>query len=180
MSTPLRIACFALAVTAALSGCAGKPKADVADEKLPPQVSLFGVRLQSWRGGELVSTGRAAKLTYDRSSGNFGAAESLLVFPSSQVGEVEVRALEATGNLPTRQLSGTGGIVAKAENGLTAKTNSATFDGVGLVASGKERIAVDGPGYALDADAFTFYFVTEELIFEGNVESRLGQAPVNR
>lgn len=167
------------------SGCKPtNPMRGQADEKLPPQVSLYGVRLHSWEGGDLVAVGRAAKLTYDRSSGNFEAAESLVQFPSKNeagvpnkeaTADMELRAPIARGNLPNRQSMGEGGLVLRSATGLTAKTPSAQFDGNGLVASGKEPIDVVGPGYSLSGTGFTFYLATEELFFDGVVESRLGR-----
>lgn len=171
-----------------LAGCGGPSRKGEADEKLPPQVTLYGVRLHSWEGSELVSKGRAAKLTYDRASGNFDAEEALVQFPSKRRGaqrtprqvtsDVELRAPRAQGNLPTRQADGSGGVTVKSATGLRGKTESAHFDGMGLVATGKSKVTVQGPGYSLDADGFRFYFATEELLFDGNVQSRLGQGPL--
>ena len=164
-----------LVTLAALSGC-GRAKLAEVDQKLPPQVTLYGVRLHSWEGSELVTKGRAAKLTYDRASSNFDAYEALVQFPSRQnSNDAQIRAPRAQGNLGARTADGSGGVTVRSGNGLSGKTEAAHFDGVGLVASGKTPVQVRGPGYSLDADGFTFYFATEELLFDGNVQSRLGQ-----
>lgn len=171
------------AMLGAGTGCTPtNPRRGQADEKLPPQVALYGVRLHSWEGGELVAVGRAAKLTYDRSSGNFEAAESLVQFPSRSAeptkdatSDLELRAPVARGNLLNRTSRGEGGLTLRSANGLVARTQSAEFDGMGLVATGKEPINVTGPGYSVSANGFTFYLATEELLFEGDVVSRLGR-----
>ena len=168
-----------LVTLAALSGC-GRAKLAEVDQKLPPQVTLYGVRLHSWEGSELVTKGRAAKLTYDRASSNFDAYEALVQFPShrkanEKANDAQIRAPRAQGNLGARTADGSGGVTVRSGNGLSGKTEAAHFDGVGLVATGKTPVQVRGPGYTLDADGFTFYFATEELLFDGNVQSRLGQ-----
>jgi hypothetical protein len=77
-------------------------------------------------------------------------------------------------DLPARQAQGKGGVTVRSSAGLLGQTSTVNFDGLGLVAKGTDPIQVTGPGYALDARRFTFYLVTEELIFEEGVESRLG------
>jgi hypothetical protein len=61
-----------------------------------------------------------------------------------------------------------------------ARTSSARFDGQQRLARGKDPIEVIGPGYALDAEGFTFDLRSEELVFDGIVESRLGTAVAPR
>ena len=172
-----------LATAACLPGC-GRAKKTQGDPALPPQVALHGVTLHAWEGNELSALGSARELTYDRTSGNFEASEARVRFPSSPsapasksiTADLEVSAPKLTGNVPARQAQGAGGIAVRSAAGLVAHTPSARFDGQGLVAQGKEPIEVTGPGYALDAGGFTFYLLTEELVFERGVESRLGAA----
>jgi hypothetical protein len=153
----------------------GRGKNPETDQRLPPQVSLFGVTLHAWQGNELVAMGNAAQLTYDRTSGALDASGVWLRFPRL-TSNLELSAPSMTGNLPARQAEGNGGVSVRSSAGLVAHTQSARFDGQGLVARGKDPIEVSGPGYALDAQTFTFHFLTEELVFEGGVESRLGAA----
>lgn len=179
------VAAFVMLCATLGSGCGPTKKAEV-DEKLPPQVTLYGVRLHSWEGPELVSRGRAAKLTYDRASANFEAAEALVQFPARRNGahqtprqmksDLELRAPRAQGNLQSRQADGSGGVTVRSASGLVARTDAAHFDGLGLVVTGGTPVQLRGPGYALDANGFTFNFATEELLFDGDVRSRLGQA----
>ena len=154
------------------------------DEKLPPQVTLSGVALHAWRGSELVAVGSAAQVTYDRSSGNFEAQTARVRFPRREAAsarnpqltsDLELSAAIANGNLLTRQAEGTGGVMARSASGLVARTPSARFDGQERLAHGDEPIEVTGPGYELEADAFTFDLLAEELLFE-DVDSRLGAA----
>lgn len=164
-----------------LAACDPPPPRGAADEKLPPQVSLYGVRLHHWEKGDLVAVGRAAKLTYDRASASFEAQESLMQFPSrtdtSATADMELRAPVTTGNLQSRMAEARGGLMLKSSSGMSGRTEAARFDGAGLVASGQSPVEVEGPGYSMFADGgFNFYFVTEELIFEGEVQSRLGAA----
>jgi hypothetical protein len=172
----------AVSVGLCLVSC-GRGKNPETDQSLPPQVSLFGVTLRAWQGNELVAMGIATQLTYDRNSGALDASGVRVRFPSTAdtaranrglTSDLELSAPSLVGDLPSRQAQGNGGVTVRSSAGLLARTPSARFDGVGLVARGSDPIEVVGPGYALDARAFTFYLVTEELIFEGGVESRLG------
>lgn len=177
------VALFLAASSYALA-CGGAKKSQ-SDPALPPQVALHGVTLHAWEGNELTAVGTAREMTYDRSSGNFEASGAQVRFPSSTstarasrplTADLEVTAPRVSGNLPSRQAEGKGGITARSTAGLVAQTPSARFDGQGLVAQGKEPVEITGPGYALDAQGFTFYLLTEELVFERGVHSRLGPA----
>ena len=179
LARPLSL-CGLLLLAPALPACA--PKASnraETQERLPPQVSLFGVRLRTWSGSELSAQGRAAKLTYDRQSTRFVASEGQLLFPESkgpsaagtQNPDLELRAPVVEGETQTRQARGSGGVTVRSSTGLRGRTPSATFDGNALVARSTERVEAEGPGYVLDAGGFTFYFVTDELVFDGPVTS---------
>lgn len=141
-------------------------------EKLPPQVSLYGVRLRSWSGSELVAQGRAARLTYDRQSTRFVASEGLIQFPRPD-GEVDVRAPVFEGEMGTRLAQGSGGVTVRSSSGVRGSTPSATFDGNTLIARGTEEVDAEGPGFELAAGGFTFHFATDELLFDGPVTSLL-------
>ncbi|MBX5480994.1 MAG: hypothetical protein IRZ16_03970 [Myxococcaceae bacterium] len=180
----MRIGAVAGVLAVVLAACSAKGRGkDEAEETLPPQVTLIGVKLHGWQGSDLVAIGRAAMLTYDRSTSNFEANEALVQFPSKKADaarrrevntDLELRAPLATGNLQSRQADGRGGVTVRSASGLRGRTPSAHFDGVALVASGKEPVDIEGPGYSVSANAFTFHFATEELDFEGGVHSRLG------
>src|SRR5260370_35769234 len=93
-----------------LSAC---PKPPTSDESLPPEVILSGARLRSFRGSELAATGRAAQVTYQRTTADLTASEVLLRFPPRQgggprpaLGAVEVRAPFVVGNRLTQQAAG--------------------------------------------------------------------------
>jgi lipopolysaccharide export system protein LptC len=179
---------FAASAGLCLAAC-GRGKDQETDDKLPPQVTLSGVTLHAWKGDELVALGIAEEVTYDRSSGNFEAAKARVRFPRREstsdaspqlTSDLELSAAVAHGNLPTRQAEGRGGVIARSSSGLVARTSSARFDGQGQLARGEEPIEVIGPGYALDAEGFTFDLRSEDLVFEGAVQSRLGAAVTPR
>jgi lipopolysaccharide export system protein LptC len=186
---PARALAWVASAGLCLAAC-GRGKDIATDENLPPQVTLSGVTLHAWKGNELVAVGISAEVTYDRASGNFEAERARVRFARLSASasrsnapvpsDLEVNAALARGNLPARQAEGTGGVIARSASGLVARTPTAHFDGRERLARGKEPIEVIGPGYALDAEAFTFDLRSEELVFEGGVESRLGSSVAPR
>jgi lipopolysaccharide export system protein LptC len=157
-----------------LFACPGTPTGEERVEN--PPVTLYGVHLQYYRGSQLYTSGRTAKLSYQRSTADFTGTEALLRFPprSEQLSDVEVIAPELAGNMVSKQVDGTGGVVLRTGTGLVGKTPSAHFDGAAATARGTQHIDVVGPGYALSSDAFTFDFSRERFVFDGNVKSELG------
>ena len=119
--------------------------------------------------------GNAAQLTYDRTTGALDASGVGLRFPNRGfTSDLELSVPSLLADLPSRRAHGKGGVTLRSSAGLLAQTPTANFDGQGLVARGSEPVQVTGPGYALDARGFAFYLITEELIFDGPVQSRLG------
>ncbi len=169
-------------LVAAFTGCADLiPKKAGDDKELPPQVSLRDVRVLSWDADQLVATGRMKTLTYDRSSAHFEGSDVVFLFPSerregSELSDLELRAPRATGNLTSKQADGFGGVLLRSSSGLRAVSDRAHLDGVGMVASGDTRVDAKGPGFDVTADGFRYDFTTEDLVFEGHVQSRLGGA----
>src|SRR5713226_9362330 len=109
-----------------LSAC---PKPPTSDESLPPEVILSGARLRSFRGSELAATGRAAQVTYQRTTADLTASEVLLRFPPRQsggpspaLGLVEVRAPAVVGNRLTQQADGRDGVWVRTGSGLVGRT----------------------------------------------------------
>lgn len=171
--------CVALGV--GLTGCFA-PQSE-AQESPPPTVTLYGMKLTSFRGENVVAAGRAAKLSYVRTNSDFVASEVLIRFPSSATigvqsglvgGGMEVRAPTVMGNQNAREADGSGGVVLRSGDGVVAKTEKVHFDGVSRIASGDSLVEADGPRYALTADRFKLSFVTEQFEFNGNVRTRLG------
>jgi hypothetical protein len=169
------------------AGCLPPKDRPAVEEKLPPHVSMYGVRLRSWEGSELVAQGRAARLTYDRQTSRFVASEGQLQFPRRDTGAAERSAREATadlevrapvvqGDLATRQAEGAGGVTVRSSSGLIGQTPAAQFDGLTGVARSTTPVQAEGPGYALTAGGFTFQFATDTLVFDGPVTSFLGEA----
>jgi hypothetical protein len=149
------------------------------DATPPPQITLTGARLQSFRGSVLVATGRAAQVTYQRTNADMTGSEVLLRFPSQSkpagmFSNLEVRAPEMTGNLTAKQADGFGGVEVKSSGGLVGRTDRAHFDGVAMTANGKDFVQADGPGYALTATGFLIRLKEEASDFGNPVWSRLG------
>ena len=163
-----------------LGGGGSKP----GDEAPPPEVTLYGVRMAHFKGDDLATSGRAAKLTYVRTTGELTAFESFFRFPNRRAKQprrrgapepgIDVRAPVVVGSLSTRQARVEGGVYMRGAEGMVAQTERVYFDGNAFVARGDTRCRVEGPGYALSADQFTLDFVPEVFTFEGNVETELG------
>lgn len=162
-----------------LAGCT--PDKTEAQADPPPTVTLYGMKLTSFRGTSVVAAGRAAKLTYVRTSTDFVASEVLIRFPSSSglksglvSGGMEVRTPTLLGNQSARQADGKGGVVMRSGDGVVANTESVHFDGISRTATGESKVDAVGPRYALTADRFNLKFQTEVFEFGGNVQTRLG------
>ncbi|MFZ5470379.1 MAG: hypothetical protein ACOZIN_13160 [Myxococcota bacterium] len=165
---------FAAVALLALTACGVPPPPSV--EALPPHVTLYGVRMRTFRDAELVSFGRAAKLVYNRSTAHFTATEVALSFPGTSFSGVELRAPQMNGHLPSRLAEGSGGVLVRTSAGLTGKTERARFDGQARRAEGELPVKLEGPSYSLAAQGFDFDFATERYRFTGGVTSRFGGA----
>lgn len=178
---PLRaLALVAGLALGAASSCRLDP--DKAPAAMPPNVTLQGVQLRTYRGDRLVARGQAERLVYDRVSSDFEARACRLELPSrssrdgSRV-DVLVTAPTARGNVQAETAQGEGGVTMEASSGVRASTPSARYDGVAKSAHGSETVWVRGPGYLVDAEGFTADLSTEQVTFERNVRSRVGRAP---
>jgi hypothetical protein len=149
-----------------------RPSQQAASEPPRPQATLHGVRMRVYRGGELTMLGRAARLTFSRSTREVTAEESLLQFhPQSR--PVELRAPQLHGNLDTRGADLSGGVRLRGPDGLTGETPTTHFDGPTMVATGNEPVSLHGPGYAVQGSAFRFDFDGEAFDFDGPVATDL-------
>ncbi len=162
-------------------GC-GAPPSEMEGER-PPEITLYGARLKNFRGSEVLYSGRAAKLTYERGSFNFQATEALVRFPSRSqqaasvaAGGLELRAPLLSGNLDTKQGVGEGGVVLRSNSGVTSRTDQVMLDGVRNLAWGESPISVKGPGYVVNAEGFDFDIASERFVFKEKVRSRVGGA----
>jgi len=165
-----------LGALAATSGCLPdrpRPGTAAGAEPSRPQATLHGVRMRVFRGGELSMAGRAARLSFNRSTREVTAEETLLQFhPGSR--QAELRAPHLRGNLDARAVDLEGGIRLRGADGLTGETAAAHFDGPTMVASGGQPLTLRGPGYAVQAGAFRIDFNAESFDFEGGVATELG------
>lgn len=183
------LACLApVALVALVALCACKPPPAPSGPSAPPQVTLIGARMSVFQGETLAASGRAAKLTYRRESGDVVANEALVQLPratatAEQRGKnapgIELRAAEMTGNLGTRQSAASGGVQMKSADGTSGVTPSATFDGTVQKARGEEPIRLTGTtGWTLEASSFEFLLPEERFVFFGDVVTRSSpQAP---
>lgn len=148
-----------------------------------PEVVLHGVTLRAFQRDRLAAVGRAARLTYERGSSNADVAMGHLELPSrprpgvpSKLGDLTIDAPRAEGNLASQRVEGSGGVTVRTGTGVVAKTERAAYDGPTQVASGEQRVEVQGPSYALEAHGFTLRSAEEDFEFGGPVRSGLGKA----
>jgi lipopolysaccharide export system protein LptC len=165
-----------------LAAACGAPPAAQGPASEPPQVVLTGVTLQSFEAGRLVLSGRAGRVTYQRSEGLFAATDSVLHFPSpegarpSSQGGSELRAPLMEGSLSTRQLEASGGVVLRSPEGVVARAPRATYDAPSQRVRGREGVAAQGQDYSLRANAFSLSLPEGTFTFEGSVETVVGGA----
>ncbi len=146
-----------------------------------PDVVLFGARMHMYRGTDLTLVGRAAQVTYHRTSADVTATDTQLLFPSrhgvrrrgTPASGIEVRSPKVDGNLYTRQADASGGVTIRAPSGLVGRTPTAHFDGTEMKMDGVEPVQVQGPGYTMTAEGFTLMFDDEDFQFKGPTHTEL-------
>lgn len=146
-----------------------------------PDVVLFGAEMHMYRGADLTLVGRAAQVTYHRTSADVTATETQLRFPPRHGGRrpgtpasgIEVLAPKVGGNLYTRQADGSGGVAIRAPSGMVGHTPTAHFDGAEMKMDGAEPVQVQGPGYTMSAEGFTLMFDDEDFQFKGPTRTEL-------
>lgn len=163
------------------AGCDPRPTR-AAGEEARPLVVLHGVRLRHYQGSELALVGHAASATYEREGGGVNAEGALLHFRGragagwTKQGEgFRLTAPRLRVELDSRTARAAGGVVLSAPNGLVGRTSQLLYDARTQTVSGDERVALDGPGYYLDADGFLLLLAEERFEFEGDVRSGLGE-----
>lgn len=163
-----------------------RPEVPERDRPEPPQATLYGVRMEIFQGKRLLSSGRAAKVTYQRTTQDVVATEALLRFPARESGirapggaasGLEVRTPTLLGNLGTRRAVAFDDVVGRTPQGLVGRTTRVHYDGRAGKAWGDEPASITGPGYYMRGDAFRADLALGDFEFEGNVESRLGAVP---
>lgn len=171
----MRRAATLLALLAWL-GCVPRRAPDEATP--PPMATLSGIRMEYFRGKDLAAVGRAAEVTYERTTGDLAGSQVLVRIWSRPepgalrpaVGGMELSAPTMTGNLLRKQAEGSGGVVIQTGAGIVARTARARIEG--MRASGKDLVRVDGPGYVLTADAFDASLEDGDFEFAGRVTTR--------
>jgi len=171
-----------LAVAICATAC---PPAPLLNEGPPqPNVTLQGVRLSYFKGGELMASATARELVYQNSTSDFVASDVTVKIPAraggmrgpggAPSGELTVTAPIARGATGTRQVDGEGGVSLTTASGLLGKTRAAHFDGAASLAVGQDDVALEGNGYQLSSRGFTIDFPNERYTFENGVKSRFG------
>jgi hypothetical protein len=148
-------------------------------EPVRPEVELYGVRMESFRGVDVVAHGVTQEMTYERARADVTALGARVIILRG-AGSLEASRLEApkvVGNLISRGVDGSGGVSVLAANGTRAKTESAHFDSASRIATGSERVSVEGAHYSLNAVGFSMDFREQTFNFQRDVESQLGGAP---
>jgi lipopolysaccharide export system protein LptC len=176
---------FTASLALLLAAACSPRSAQGPQEEPPPQVVLHGARLVSYEGERLTLSGTAERLTYQRAGGDVQGTHATLRIPPSQAadrgpagtsGGVEVSAPNMEGNLASKQLVGSGGVVIRTGEGMVARTPRLTYDANTQRANGNEGVTVTGPDYRMRADRFELSFPDETFIFAGSVETVLGAA----
>lgn len=144
----------------------------------PPPIVLHGVRLRAYEGSTLTASGYAARLTYERSSGEATAYHATLRLPrhSPPAGHTQIHAPVLQGTLSSRTLTASGGVSLRTPDDVSARTPRATYDGASRLAQGSEGVFIQGPAWALQADSFSLSMPDAAFSFEGSVHTVLGAA----
>jgi lipopolysaccharide export system protein LptC len=168
-----------------LAACTPRPREEGPQEQPPPQVVLLGARLESYQGEQLTLSGTAERLTYQRAGGDVQGTNAVLKVPPGQgavkgpagtSGGMVVRAPNMEGNLASKQLVASGGVVIRTGEGMVVETPRLTYDATTGQARGNEGVTVKGPDYRLRSDRFELSTQDETFIFDGSVETVLGAA----
>ena len=170
-----------------LAACrAPAPAGPESREPDPPQATLYGVRMETFKGPKLQASGRAAKVTYQRLAADVVATEALIRLPNKATGGrgpagafdgFEVRAPSVNGNLGTRRAEAADDVVMRSTDGLVGRTRQVIYDGRAGEAHGTQPAELTGPGYFMRGDRFTLDLAASVFTFEGAVQSRLGGSP---
>lgn len=134
-----------------------------------------------------MAYGQAEKLTYRRDNADVEASQGDIHFlrkketaPRAQgpslMGNgsgVEVKAVGMQGSFLTRAMDARDGVRLMGDNGVTANTERAHFDGATSVASGKDLTHVKGPRYDVDSVGFRASLKDEQFDFFGPVDSQV-------
>lgn len=170
MSAWTSVAAGLVALLVACTPARAKEPAQAAPSR--PQATLHGVRMRIFRGDELALLGRAARLSFNRTTREVTAAEALLQFRPGSPRPVELRAPEMRGNLDSRGADLSGGVRLRGA-GMSGETERAHLDGPSMVASGDQPVKLRGPGYSVRAGGFQLDFEQEAFDFSGEVVTEL-------
>ncbi len=173
----------AIAVLAILAWTGCFPRRAPDEATPPPMATLTGIRLEYFRGGDLAALGRAAEVTYERTTGELTSRQVTVQITSRDepgslrpaVGGMELSASWMVGNLFRKRAEGSRGVVIKTGAGIVAHTERARIDGEKMRASGTDPIRIEGPGYTVTANSFQSSLTEDAFEFVGGVKSQFGR-----
>lgn len=161
-------------LVAAACGGAAAPREDAA----PPQVVLEHARVRAFRGERLAWSGRAEHVEYFRETGALTALAARAEIPAGGAATtaqpLELRAAVVQGNLTSKQAEGSGGVEARGENGVTARTQTARLDGEAMTAWGTDPVEIRGRGAIIKAASFSLDLREGDLLLDGGVATSVG------
>lgn len=167
-----------LALTGALGMLLGCSQPKPPGTTPPPELTLHGVTLSTFRGSQRVAVGRADSLTYERTSGDSVATVARLDFvPAGGPSHARPFRLEAKriqGNTLEQVADAEGDVTLHGDKGLTGVTSRAHFDGPRRIAEGQDPVQLRGRGYGSDAGGFTVFLDTEDFTLLAPVKSWVG------
>jgi len=135
-------------------------------ESFPPDLQLERVTLQSYRGSETRVEVTAPTLALRRESSDFELEDASVRLPAQGL---TAHAPRVTGNLNAGVLEGTGGVTFEGRDGVTGRSERATFDrslGAQGGAVSDAGVRLDHPRFTLEATGFQVDFADERATFE--------------
>jgi hypothetical protein len=152
---------------ALLVAACSRPPAETAQ---PRGLQLEGVRLTTWRDGELGSSGTAARATLT-AQGFF--AEDVALTTSTGV---TLRAPLVDGSMDLRRLAASDGAAVKTDDGCSGSTRSRVeyFEGI---ARTEGPVSGGGCGFTVDGSRLEYNVLERRAEISGPVKTRIEAAP---
>ncbi|GMU62325.1 MAG: hypothetical protein AMXMBFR34_40880 [Myxococcaceae bacterium] len=150
-----------------LAACPGPPKS--APGPQPPDIRMERVTLRTFQGSQAQAVLTAPTLELSRSGGTFTLWDASVRLEAQGL---TIDAPRVDGSLTGGVLHGSGGIVARTDQGARATAPSATFDrslGPQGGASSDAGVRLEDPRFTLEARGFQVDFAAETATFDAPV-----------